>query len=47
MAIKICRGKFSKKVFGIQFEAGRYTLQFAYGKVGIYNSQTCKWLELI
>lgn len=44
MSIKILRGKFSHKVFGIQLIYDRYTIQYAFGKFGIFNSQNYKWI---
>jgi hypothetical protein len=43
MKFIIIRGRFSKHFFGIQIVFGRYTVQYAFHKVGIYNSCACKW----
>lgn len=43
MKFIILRGKFSKRFFGIQLICGRYTVQYAYRKFGIYNSRACTW----
>lgn len=39
-------GKFSKKIFGIQFNIGHFVFQFdfAYKKFGIFNERTFKWV---
>jgi hypothetical protein len=39
----ILRGKFTKDFFGVQLVCGRYKVQYAFCKFGIYNSRTCKW----
>jgi len=39
----ILRGKFSNKFFGVQLILGRFTLQWAHWKFGIFNDRSYKW----
>lgn len=39
----ILRGRFSNKFFGVQLILGRFTLQLAYWKFGIFNDMSHKW----
>ena len=43
MKFVILRGKFSNKFFGVQLICGRYTVQWAFWKFGIYNDKAHKW----
>jgi hypothetical protein len=43
MKLIILRGKFTKKLFGVQLIVGHLTVQIAYWKFGIYNHRTYKW----
>jgi hypothetical protein len=44
MKFIILRGKHSGSFFGIQLVCGRYIVQAAYGKLGVYNSHRCLWM---
>ena len=43
MKLTILHGKFTKKLFGVQLVYRHYTVQWAYGKFGIYNEEAYTW----
>jgi hypothetical protein len=43
MKFIILGGRFTKRIFGFQIVIGRYIIQYAYGKFGIYNRKSCLW----
>lgn len=44
MNFEILRGKFSKKAFGCKLVIGRYTVQAAGWRFGVYDSVSCVWM---
>ena len=43
MKFIILRDNFNKRIFGIQIILGKYTIQIAYSKFGIYNGKKQTW----
>jgi hypothetical protein len=43
MRFIILRRKFSGCFFGVQVICGCYTIQYAFWKFGVYNSNSCIW----
>jgi len=43
MKLIILRGKYTNHFFGIQLICGKYTVQIAYWKFGVYNSYVNTW----
>ncbi len=44
MRVIILKNKFSNKIFGLQLKIREYVFQLAFGKFGIYNHKTNKWI---
>lgn len=44
MKIKILRYKFSRKFFGLQLTYGKYVIQYAFHKFGVYDTKKMKWI---
>lgn len=43
MRFTVLYGRFSGRLFGFQVKAGRYVLQFADGRLGLFDSVAYHW----
>jgi hypothetical protein len=40
-------GRYSNDIFGFSFRIGHFVFQYAFGKFGIFNEKTFKWVVSI